>query len=170
VYYILQKKYRENRVVMGGASGYFIISLDFELMYGLSELKNQDYYKKSVAGGKVAIPRILELFTKYGIHATWSVVGKIMMASDSYHYAGNLIDMIRNVQGQEIGSHTFSHIHCLGEGMSEEVFESDCSAFEKIASQNSIKARSFVLYFCYLNEKYEMQSLNMNEIVEVVRK
>jgi hypothetical protein len=29
---------------MGGASGYFVISLDFELMYGLSELKNQDYY------------------------------------------------------------------------------------------------------------------------------
>jgi hypothetical protein len=139
---------------MTRASGYFIISLDFELMYGLSELKNQDYYKKSVVGGKVAIPRILELFTKYGIHATWSVVGKIMMASDSYHYAGNLIEMIRNVQGQEIGSHTFSHIHCLGEEMSEEIFESDCSAFEKIASQKSIKARSFVFPYNEVTSVY----------------
>jgi hypothetical protein len=36
--------------------------------------------------------------------------------------------------------------------------------------QNLKNLQEILEYFCYLNKKYEMQSLNMNEIVEVVRK
>jgi peptidoglycan/xylan/chitin deacetylase (PgdA/CDA1 family) len=60
------------------AKGTFCISLDFELLYGLSDLPNQEHQKQTVLGGKAAIPRMLALFEQYNIHASWCTVGMIM--------------------------------------------------------------------------------------------
>lgn len=54
----------------------FIISLDFELIWGMHEgdIVNSDY-NENIKGGRKAIPTLLKLFEKYEIHATWAVVG-----------------------------------------------------------------------------------------------
>jgi peptidoglycan/xylan/chitin deacetylase (PgdA/CDA1 family) len=59
-------------------SGQFVISLDFELIYGVSHLDNQQYWKESVCGGRIAVDKMLDLFSRYGIHATWACVGMLM--------------------------------------------------------------------------------------------
>ena len=57
---------------MGGT---LIVSLDFELFWGMLEVFTLEEYQDNVLGGKKAIPQLLELFQKYGIHATWATVG-----------------------------------------------------------------------------------------------
>ena len=54
----------------------FIISLDFELIWGMHEgdIVNNSY-NGNIKGGRKAIPDLLKLFEKHGIHATWAVVG-----------------------------------------------------------------------------------------------
>ena len=52
-----------------------IISLDFELFWGMQDSHQLSEYEDHVLGGRKAIPRLLELFQKYGIHATWATVG-----------------------------------------------------------------------------------------------
>jgi len=52
-----------------------IVSLDFELFWGMLEVTSLDQYKANILGGREAIPRMLELFQKHGIHATWATVG-----------------------------------------------------------------------------------------------
>lgn len=59
-------------------SGQFVISLDFELLYGISHLDNQQYWRDCVCGGRKAVVEILELFRQYDIHATWACVGMMM--------------------------------------------------------------------------------------------
>ena len=61
----------------------FIISLDFELIWGIHEgdIVNS-YYSENIKGGRKAIPALLQLFEKYGIHATWAVVG-LMFAENA---------------------------------------------------------------------------------------
>ena len=56
-------------------AGKMIISLDFELFWGLLEEMKLEDYQDHVLGGKAAIPRLLDLFVKYDIHATWAAVG-----------------------------------------------------------------------------------------------
>jgi hypothetical protein len=55
--------------------GNFIISLDFELHWGVAELcmvkDRYDYFKTT----RKSIPLVLDLFKKYQIHATWATVG-----------------------------------------------------------------------------------------------
>lgn len=53
----------------------FIISLDFELFWGMQDCSTLDEYQDHVLGGRQAIPKLLNLFQKYDIHATWATVG-----------------------------------------------------------------------------------------------
>ena len=52
-----------------------IVSLDFELFWGMLDQCPLEEYQDHVLGGRAAIPRLLELFEKYDIHATWAAVG-----------------------------------------------------------------------------------------------
>ena len=55
--------------------GTLIVSLDFELFWGMLDCCTLDDYQENVLGGRKAIPQLLGLFRKYGIHATWATVG-----------------------------------------------------------------------------------------------
>ena len=51
-----------------------IVSLDFELHWGVFDTYGESY-NANILGAREAIPKILALFKKYNIHATWAVVG-----------------------------------------------------------------------------------------------
>lgn len=55
--------------------GTLIVSLDFELFWGMLDCSTLEAYQANVLGGRKAIPQLLELFQKYDIHATWATVG-----------------------------------------------------------------------------------------------
>lgn len=56
-------------------TGQFVISLDFELLWGVRDHADHASYGANVLGGRKAIPYILDLFAKYEISATWATVG-----------------------------------------------------------------------------------------------
>lgn len=57
--------------------GIFIISLDLELIWGVRDKRNIENYGKNILNARKAIPQILDLFNKYGIHCTWAIVGML---------------------------------------------------------------------------------------------
>ena len=56
-------------------SGRFIISLDYELMWGVRDHHTKESYGAAVLGARNAIPRMLAMFEKYNVQATWATVG-----------------------------------------------------------------------------------------------
>lgn len=55
-----------------------MISLDFELHWGVRDRHGPGSpYLENVIGGRAAIPRILGLFRRFEIHATWAAVGML---------------------------------------------------------------------------------------------
>ena len=52
-----------------------IVSLDYELFWGMQEVLPLEAYQDHLLGVRRAIPKMLELFEKHGIHATWAAVG-----------------------------------------------------------------------------------------------
>lgn len=56
-------------------TGQFVISLDFELMWGVRDKRTIDNYGTNILGVRKAIPEMLRLFDKYGVKATFSTVG-----------------------------------------------------------------------------------------------
>lgn len=62
-------------------NGEFVISLDFELLWGVRDVADRNTYGKNILGGREAIRRILSLFELYGIRATWATVGFLFCES-----------------------------------------------------------------------------------------
>lgn len=57
------------------SQGNLIVSLDFELFWGMLDVVPLEQYRGNILGVRTAVPRLLELFARYGIHATWATVG-----------------------------------------------------------------------------------------------
>lgn len=68
-------------------SGKLIISLDFELFWGLQDCRTKEEYQENILGGRKAIPELLKLFKNHGIHATWATVG-FLFAKDAQEAKG----------------------------------------------------------------------------------
>ncbi len=56
--------------------GALVVSLDFELHWGVRDHHPADgAYRKNLLGARGAIPRMLDVFERYGVAATWATVG-----------------------------------------------------------------------------------------------
>lgn len=53
----------------------FVLSLDFELLWGVRDHADRDSYGAHVMGGRAAIPRLLDLFAQHDIACSWATVG-----------------------------------------------------------------------------------------------
>jgi hypothetical protein len=61
--------------------GGFVISLDFELHWGIRDHCTVDQYRENLLGVRQAVPAMLNLFGRYGIHATWATVGFLFFSN-----------------------------------------------------------------------------------------
>ncbi|MBO9592150.1 MAG: polysaccharide deacetylase family protein [Niabella sp.] len=59
--------------------GSFIISLDFELWWGVRDSKTQATYGDNIKNVRIVIPALLSLFRKYDIRATFATVGFLFL-------------------------------------------------------------------------------------------
>ena len=159
-------------------AGTLVVSLDFELFWGMLDVCTLDEYRENVLGGRKAIPQMLALFEKYHIHATWAAVGflfaqgpeelraffpecrpgyreetlnpyplvsQISAGDAPCFFAPDLIDLIAQTPGQEIGSHTFCHYYCREAGQTVEEFAADMAAAKAIAKHKGYDVKSVVL-------------------------
>jgi peptidoglycan/xylan/chitin deacetylase (PgdA/CDA1 family) len=61
-----------------------VISLDFELHWGVRDKKPSDGpYRANLLGAREAIPQILDLFEEFDVAATWAIVGFLFARSRS---------------------------------------------------------------------------------------
>ncbi len=56
-------------------NGHFVISLDFEIMWGVRDIVTLQTYGNHLRGVHQVIPKTLSIFKEFGIHGTFSIVG-----------------------------------------------------------------------------------------------
>jgi hypothetical protein len=158
----------------GREGGSFVISLDFELMWGVRDHATRESYGRNVLGGREAIPAMLDLFHRRGIRATWATVGALLCENkdellvrakqaeagasqiagleevgsderrDPHYFGASLARLIASCEGQEIGTHTFSHRCALERGETVESFAADVAAALAQIDEWKINCRSIV--------------------------
>ncbi len=69
--------------------GKFVISLDFELLWGMRDKKSIDDYGANILGVWDVVPRLIDLFEAYGVGATWATVGFLFASNkeEIFEYA-----------------------------------------------------------------------------------
>ena len=61
--------------------GVFVVSLDFELGWGVQDINRDGNYDQNIFAVYDVVPKMLKLFETYGIHATWATVGALFAES-----------------------------------------------------------------------------------------
>ncbi len=62
-------------------TGRFVISLDFELLWGVRDTLTPESYGANILGVWESLPKMLELFSKYDVKATFATVGMLFASS-----------------------------------------------------------------------------------------
>ncbi len=63
------------------SGGELVLSLDFELLWGMRDHATRAGYGANILGGREAIPAMLERFERHGVQATWATVGALFCES-----------------------------------------------------------------------------------------
>jgi peptidoglycan/xylan/chitin deacetylase (PgdA/CDA1 family) len=58
-----------------------VVSLDFELYWGLLDIRSLASYSANLRGVPKAVEGMLDLFTEFDVHATWATVGFLFLDS-----------------------------------------------------------------------------------------
>jgi hypothetical protein len=128
-------------------TGSFIVSLDFELLWGVQDHRTIADYGANILGGRKAIPAMLGLFSEYGIHATWATVGLLFFDKKS-----DLLSACPTVKPSYDNSalSPYSGIAKIGEGESADPYHFGKSLIELIQScpGQEVGTHTFSHYYC----------------------
>lgn len=147
---------------MKNKQGFFVLSLDFETMWGSIGSKDIQSFALRTAKEKEIFYKVNELFNEYGIHSTWAIVGAMAcktkeetishLKNDIYYkkwnisikdfienaptdyFLSNLINKLSLEKNVEIASHTFTHSYFLDDSLSCDDLENELSVSKRILS------------------------------------
>lgn len=127
----------------------FVVSLDFELFWGMAGTAPFESYSSNVINGRNAIPKVLALFDKYGIHATWATVG--------FQFAKNRAELESFLPSKELRPTYFDRTcdtYCVLPAIGEDEQTSPCfysaSVLKEIAKHENqeIGSHTFSHFYC----------------------
>lgn len=129
--------------------GTFVISLDFELFWGMTDKTTLKQYGENILGVRKAIPRMLELFSKYDIHATWATVGMLAFTSKQ-ELIQSLPIRKPNYGNQKLSNYVYLETANVGENEHQDPYHFGGSLITLIQAvpHQEIGTHSFSHYYC----------------------
>ena len=132
--------------MMKARHGALVISLDFELHWGVRELVSpHGSYRQNLLGVWEAVPRILALFEEYGIAATWATVGFLFAKSRR-----ELEEFSPSIKPQYTNPTLYPYDEPTGESERDDPFHFAPSLIEAIRNtpRQELATHTFSHYYC----------------------
>src|SRR5215469_6240056 len=129
------------------APGTFIVSLDFELHWGVRDVKTVDQYRLNLLGVRSAVSAMLALFAEYDIHVTWATVGFLF-----FNCRTDLLDglPLERPRYEDFRLSPYQEIDGVGEDEARDPFHFARSVLEQIRlyPTQEIGTHTFSHYYC----------------------
>jgi len=127
--------------------GLFVVSLDFELHWGVRDKLGVGAYRDNLLGEWDVVPALLKLFAKYGIHATWATVGFLFFESKT-ELLCNLPQNQPNYVRSELSP--YASLAEIGESEREDPFHYAPSLIRQILATRNQEIATHTLshYYC----------------------
>lgn len=130
-------------------NGKFVLSLDFELLWGVRDKRTIEGYGKNISGVRDVIPQLLYLFSKYNIHATFATVGFLFCRNKQELL--NHLPAIRPVYSQKKYSpYEDNYIDTIGTSEEDDIYHYASSLIRLIQQypDQEIATHTFSHYYC----------------------
>ena len=128
-------------------NGLFVLSLDFELVWGVFDVVDIENQKEYFRSTRKVISEILSLFKRYEIHATWAVVG-MLFNKNWEEWRKNKPKQIPQYNNSILSSYTFGEKWEQKRDLQELFFAPEIiSVIRKIPHQE-IGTHTYSHYYC----------------------
>ena len=132
---------------MSMTNGALVISLDFELYWGMRDVVSIAQYRDNLLGVRQAVPAMLDLFRQQEVHATWATVGMLMFDERA--------DLMRSLPQVRPTYHrgelsTYAGLDAVGRNEQEDPFHFGLSLVHRIAAtpHQEVASHTFSHYYC----------------------
>lgn len=132
-----------------GKKGRFIISLDFELFWGVRDKRTIESYGANIRGVREVIPRLLDLFDTYGIHATFATVG-FLFAKDRNELLSFSPQLKPDYSNPKYSPYASNYLQTIGNSEADDVYHYGASLVRMIQQhpKQEIATHTFSHYYC----------------------
>jgi peptidoglycan/xylan/chitin deacetylase (PgdA/CDA1 family) len=128
-------------------SGTFVISLDYELIWGVWDVTSKEKYGEHIKGVKRVIPALLALFANYQIKVTFATVG-ILFATNRDELLSYLPDVKPSYSNPDYNVYN-NEFNCIGHDHTDDPYHFGFDLFELIKqSPHELATHTFSHYFC----------------------
>jgi len=147
--------------------GVFVISIDFELLWGVWDVTSKEAYGENIVGVKQAIPSLLQLFSDYHVKATFATVG--------FLFAKNKEELLNALPSQKpFYSNNEYNVYlkemtAIGDNEDNDPYHFGYSLLEQIKNSNhETGSHTFSHYYCLEDgqsiEEFEADLLSAKKI------
>ena len=128
-------------------NGAFVISLDYELLWGVWDVTTKEKYGANIVGVKEVIPGLLKLFADYHIKATFATVG-ILFAKNKQELLPFLPVAKPSYSNADYNVYT-NEFNTIGNNETDDPYHFGYDLFEMIRQgPHEIATHTFSHYFC----------------------
>lgn len=127
--------------------GIFVISLDFELNWGVHDRYPHERYRKNLYGAREVIPLLLKRFKENEIHATWAIVG-LLFFSNKEQMLKEIPDIIPQYDDKSLSA--YAHMKNIGLNEIEDPLHYGSSLVKLIQKESNqeLATHTFSHYYC----------------------
>lgn len=127
----------------------FVISLDFELLWGVRDKRTIETYGENIRGVRKVIPALLDLFDKYDVHATFATVGFLFAKNkeELLHYCP---DLLPKYDQKKYSPYENGYPESVGESEKDDNYHYASSLIRLIQQhpKQEIASHTFSHYYC----------------------
>jgi peptidoglycan/xylan/chitin deacetylase (PgdA/CDA1 family) len=127
--------------------GQFVLSLDFELFWGVWDVASIESYGANILGVKQVIPSLLKLFNQYNIKATFATVGFLFAADKKELEKYNPTEM-PNYENEAYNVYK-NELSKIGNNEEDDGYHYGYSLLQQIKNTNhEISTHTYSHYYC----------------------
>ncbi|WP_417290884.1 polysaccharide deacetylase family protein [Corallibacter sp.] len=132
---------------MQDKKGYLVISLDFELFWGVFDVRELNSYRTNIDNVRAVVPRLIELANNYNIALTFATVGFLFNETKE-----ELLESCPNVKPNYKNSkfNPYEYIRNIGDSEKTDPYHYASTLIETIKNnpQHEIGTHTFSHYYC----------------------
>lgn len=127
----------------------FVISLDFELFWGVRDKRTIESYGNNILGVQQVIPSLLQLFEQYDIGATFATVG-FLFAHNKKELLSFLPQEKPNYRLSKYSPYENNYLSSVGESEKDDLYHYAASLIKLVqqSSKQEIASHTFSHYYC----------------------
>lgn len=130
----------------------FVVSLDFELMWGVRDKRTIESYGENIRGVRQVIPALIKLFEQYGISATFATVGFLFAKNKEELFAFQPKNKPQ-YSFNKYSPYENNYLSAIGQAEADDIYHYAQSLIQIInaSSQQEIASHTFSHYYCLEN-------------------